>query len=98
MQCGVSSYDNPTSKQPKHVPAVETCEYSGIQNYFHSSPLHNRDFLTFLPIEVAAFQIYPSKLPLMPPLESVQSHVNYLKSIKQKQMLEFGKESQEPEQ
>ena len=74
--------DNPTSKQPKHVPTAETCEYSGIQNYFYSTPLHSRDFLTFLPIEVAAFQIYPSKLPLMLSLESVQNHVNHLKSIK----------------
>ena len=65
--------DNPTSKQPNQVPTAETYEYSGIQNYFYSTPLHSRDFLTFLPIEVAAFQIYPSKLPLMLSLESVQN-------------------------
>ena len=70
----------------------------GFKPDFHSTPLDSRDFLTFLPIEVATFQIYPSKLPQMLSLESVQNHVNHLKSIKQKQMLEFGKESQEPEQ
>ena len=88
----------PQASNLKQVLAAETCEYSGIQNYFHSTPSHRRDFLTFLPIEVAAFQIYPSKLPQMLSLESVQNHVNQLKSIKQKQMLEFRKESQEPEQ
>jgi hypothetical protein len=56
------------------------------------------DFSTFLPTEVVVVQIYPSKLPPMLSLESVQNHLNYLKSIKQMQMLGSDGNSQEPEQ
>ena len=85
--------DNPISKQLKHVPAVETCEDSGIQTYFHSIPSHNRDVSAFLPIEVVVVQIYLSKLSPMPSMESVKNHLNHLKRIKQRQMLDYTRES-----
>lgn len=67
--------DNPTRKQPKHVPAAEICEYLCTLEFCHSTPYRrSTDSTTFLPVEVVVVQIYLTKVHLRLSLESVECY------------------------
>ena len=83
--------DNLTRKQPKHVPAAETCKWDSKLFLFNSITKYR--FLNLLTNRSSGCPDLSNKLPLMLSLESVQKHLNYLKSIKQNQKLELHEKS-----
>ena len=87
--------DNPTRKQPKHVPAAETCEWDSKLFLFKSITQYR--FLNLLTNRSSCCPDLSIKVTPNAVIGICTKSLKLLKSIKQNQRLEFHEKSQEPE-